>query len=130
MTAPDLDEVRAELVEIGRKLQELPGDAFAERVTLRQRQMELRAMAAELYASSRTAEQIRQELADLRRMRDDVFDRHLSIGSIGGGGGPGGGGIEVQYVNEVNRTIDEAWDRAKIDRRIHQLEAELARLEK
>ncbi len=74
-------------------------------------------------------EQIRKELRDQRRMRDDVFDRHLSIGSIGGGGGPGGGGIDVQHVNEVNRTIDEAWNRVKIDRRIQQLEAELARLE-
>lgn len=129
MADPSLDEVRVELAEIGKLLDELPGDVLAKRVTLRQRQTELRALAAELYDSSRPVEQIRKELRDQRRMRDDVFDRHLSIGSIGGGGGPGGGGIDVQHVNEVNRTIDEAWNRVKIDRRIQQLEAELARLE-
>lgn len=129
MTDLTLDEVRVELAEIQRQLSELPDDAFGERISLREQQRDLQARAGELRQSSRTPAQLVKELADLRRLRDDIFDRYLSIGNIGGGGGPGGGGIEVEYVNEVNRTIDQAWDRAKIDRRIAELEADLARLE-
>ncbi len=43
MADPSLDEVRVELAEIGKLLDELPGDVLAKRVTLRQRQTELRA---------------------------------------------------------------------------------------
>ena len=129
MTDLTLGEVRVELTEIQRQLSELPDDAFGERISLREQQRDLQALAGELREGSRTPAQLAKELADLRRLRDDIFDRHLSIGNIGGGGGPGGGGIEVEYVNEVNRTIDQAWDRAKIDRRIAELEARLAHLE-
>jgi hypothetical protein len=87
------------------------------------------ALAGELREASRTPEELERELRDLRRVRDEVLDRHLSIGNIGAGGGPGGGGIEIEYVNELNRTIDEAWDRPTIDRRIRRLGAELARLD-
>jgi hypothetical protein len=125
---PDLDEVRIKLAEIQQLLDDLPDDAFGERISLRERRRELQALAGELREGNRTPEHLKKELDDLRRLRDDVFDRHLSIGNIGGGGGPGGGGIDVEYVNEVNRTIDAAWDRAKIDRRIKELETKLARL--
>ena len=50
-----------------------------------------------------------------------------AIRTDGEGGGPGGGGIEIQYLLEVNEAIDQAWDHEKLDRRIAELEAELAR---
>ena len=129
MADRSLDDVRTELAEIQQKLDEIPDDAFAERVGLRDRWLELMALAGELREASRTPEELERELRDLRRVRDEVLDRHLSIGNIGAGGGPGGGGIDVEYVNELNRTIDEAGDRSTIDRRIRRLEAELARLD-
>jgi hypothetical protein len=129
MPEMSLDEVRTELAEIDRKLGEIPDDAFAERVGLRERWLELMALAAELREASRTPDELRKELQDLRRVRDEIHERHLSIGNIGAGGGPGGGGIDIEFVTEMNRTIDEAWDLAKVERRIRQLEAQLAGLD-
>lgn len=121
------EDVRDELREVRRKLDELPRDSFAERVALRDRWLELRAQAVELQEASQSREDLENELQELRRLRSDIYDRHLSIGNIGGGGGPGGGGIEIQYLLEVNEAIDRAWDHETLDRRIAELEAELAR---
>lgn len=125
----ELNQIRRELNDIQRKLSGLPDDAFTERVTLRDRRRELHTRVGELRDARQTPQEIQKELQDLRRVQNDIFDRHLSVGNIGPGGGEGGGGIEIRYVHEVNRTIDEAWDRAKIDRRINELEAKLARLQ-
>ncbi len=127
MTDSSLDEVLAELAEIGRRISELPEDAFDERLTLQERRRTLHGLAAQLRERNRSVEEIEKELRDLHRMRDEVLDRHLSPGHIGGGGGPGGGGIEISYVQDVNRAIDQAGDLAGINRRIRELEAELGR---
>ena len=127
MAGRTFEEVRDELREVRRKLDELPPDSIAEKVALRERWLELRAQAVELQKAARSEEDLAQELSDLRRLRSDIYDRHLSVGNIGGGGGPGGGGIEIQYLLEVNEAIDQAWDHEKLDRRIAELEAELAR---
>lgn len=127
MTESTLDQVLAELNDLQRRMSELPDDAFAERVMVRERRRELHAQAAELRGASRSLEGLQKELQDLRRLRDEVFDRHLSIGNIGAGGGEGGGGVEVRYVNEVNRTIDEAGALSRINRQIRELEVELGR---
>ena len=125
MVEPNLDDVLAELRDLQQRLSELPEDAFAERLRAQERRRELHAYAAELRESSRSSEDLQKELDDLRRMRDQVFERHLSIGNIGPGGGEGGGGIEVRYVVEVNRTIDEAWNLDRIQRQIRELEVKL-----
>ena len=125
MVDPNLDDVLAELRDLQQRLSELPEDAFAERLRAQERRRELHAYAAELRDSSRSSEDLQKELDDLRRLRDQVFERHLSIGNIGPGGGEGGGGIEVRYVVEVNRTIDEAWDLGRIQRQIRELEVKL-----
>jgi hypothetical protein len=121
------EEVRDELREVRRKLDELPRDSLSERVALRDRWLELRARAVELQKAGQSLDDIERELKELRRLRSDIYDRHLSVGNIGGGGGPGGGGIEIQYLLEVNEAIDQAWDHEKLDRRIAEMEAELAR---
>lgn len=125
MVEANLDDVLAELRDLQQRLSELPEDAFAERLRAQERRRELHAYAAELRDSSRSSEDLQKELDDLRRLRDQVFERHLSIGNIGPGGGEGGGGIEVRYVVEVNRTIDEAWDLGRIQRQIRELEVKL-----
>ena len=125
MAEPNLDDVLAELRGLQQRLSELPEDAFTERLTVQDRRRELHVSAAELRESSRSPEDLQKELDDLRRLRDQVFERHLSIGNVGPGGGEGGGGIEVRYVFEVNRTIDEAWDLDTIYRQIRELEVKL-----
>ena len=127
MVESNLDDVLAELNDLQRRLSELPDEAFADRLTLQERRRELHTKAAELRNASRSPEELQKELQDLRRQRDEVFERHLSVGNVGAGGGEGGGGIEIRYVNEVNRTIDEAGDLAKINQQIRELEVELGR---
>ena len=127
MAESNLDEVLAELNDLQQRLDELPDDAFAERLAVQERRRELHIQAVGLRDAGRSIEELKKECADLRRMRDSVFDRHLSMGNIGPGGGEGGGGIEVRYAFEVNRTIDEAWDLDKINRQIRELEVELGR---
>ena len=127
MLESNLDAILAELNDLQGRLDDLPDDAFGDRLTIQERRRELHARATELRNAGRSPEEIQKELDDLRRMRDGVFDRHLSLGNIGPGGGEGGGGIEVRYALEVNRTIDEAWDLDKINRQIRELEVELRR---
>jgi hypothetical protein len=124
----DLDPILAELNDLQGRLADLPEDAFGERLKVQQRRRELHLQATELRNARRSREELQSELEGLRRLRDEVFDRHLSIGNIGPGGGEGGGGIEVRYVIEVNRTIDEAWDLDKLNRQIRELEVALSRL--
>lgn len=108
-------------------MDDLPEDAFGDRLRIQERRRELHVRATALRNAGRSQEEMQKELEGLRRMRDGVFDRHLSLGNIGPGGGEGGGGIEVRYALEVNRTIDEAWDLGKINRQIRELEVELGR---
>lgn len=125
MVEANLDDVLAELRDLQQRLRELPEDAFAERLMVQERRRELHVYAVGLREFSRSSEDLQKELDDLRRLRDQVFERHLSIGNIGPGGGEGGGGIEVRYLVEVNRTIDEAWDLDRIQRQIRELEVKL-----
>ncbi len=125
---PNLDTILAELKGLQARLADIPEDAFGERLEVQQRRRELHRLATELRNAGRSKEKLQSELEGLRRLRDEVFDRHLSIGNIGPGGGEGGGGIEVRYLIEVNRTIDEAWDLDKLNRQIRELEVALSRL--
>ncbi len=127
MAGPTLEEVLAELRDLQQTLSELPDDAFGERLEAKERRRELHAQAAELRKAGRSIEELQEELRRLRSQRDEVFQRHLSLGNIGPGGGEGGGGIEVRYALEVNRTIDEAGDLAGINRQIRELEVEINR---
>jgi hypothetical protein len=127
MAESNLEDVLTELRDLQAALAELPEDAFGERLKVKERRRELHAQAAELRKAGRSMGELQKDLEDLRNQRDEVFNRHLSLGNIGPGGGEGGGGIEVRYVIEVNRTIDEAGDLTSINRQIRELEVEINR---
>jgi len=127
MAGPTLDEVLAELRDLQQALSELPEDAFGERLRVKERRRELHTQAAELREAGRSIAELQEELSRLRSQRDELFQRHLSLGNIGPGGGEGGGGIEIRYALEVNRTIDEAGDLAGINRQIRELEVAINR---
>ncbi len=127
MVGPTLDEVLAELRDLQQALSELPEDAFGERLRVKERRRELHTQAAELREAGRSIAELQEELSRLRNQRDELFQRHLSLGNIGPGGGEGGGGIEIRYALEVNRTIDEAGDLAGINRQIRELEVAINR---
>ena len=121
-----IDDVLTQLRSVQLELDALPGDARTERLGLQERRRRLKIRAGKLWAASRTPDQIQRELDDLQRARCEILDRRLSVGHIGGGGGPGGGGIEIQFVNEFNRTLGERWGLSEIEQRIKELEIDVA----
>lgn len=124
-SAVDLDDLLQRIRDIENELAAAAGD-FGERVELREQQRELRAIAARLSLRERAPADIARELEHLKRVRAQIMDGHLSVGHVGGGNGPGGGGIEPRDVFAMNKSIDEAGDRAELERRIEKLQRELA----
>ncbi len=86
----NLEGVLAELRDLQQPLLELPEDAYGERLNRKERRRALRNQAAELRKAGRSMEELEKELEGLRNLRDEVFERHLSLGNIGPGGGEGG----------------------------------------
>ena len=122
-----LDEVFAELTDVQQQIDSLPDDNFAELHELRQRQRALKVRAQELRAATRTQDQIDKELADLHRVRDEIYERRLSTVDTGPAGGAGGGGIDIRDVHKWNEAIDATWGLAEVEARIRALELERAR---
>lgn len=117
-------EILKEIRAVQLRLAELPRDAISERVDLRERQRELRVRAIQLGRASRSEDELRRRLRDLRRIKDEILNHHMSVGHVGGGAGPGGG-MEPRFVAEFNRTVDDGWDRAGIEAATRALETEL-----
>jgi hypothetical protein len=126
-----LDELRIELAEILNRLNELPADAFKERIRLRDRQAELRALSRTLAVSQTSQEDLLEELADLERQRKALIDQHLNLahtgGATGAGGGGGGAGVDIHQALEMNRAIDRSGSRGAIEARIQAIKAEVRR---
>lgn len=123
-SAIDLDDLFQRIRDVDDELDAV-GDDFGERIRLREQQRELRAIAARVSQTGRTAAEIARELDHLKHLRGEIIDGHLSAGHVGGGNGPGGGGIEPRDVFAVNEAIDQAWDRAGLEDRIERLQREL-----
>ena len=124
----DIDAILKELNEIDVKLEELPPDAFNERITLRERHEELQAEAKRLAASvesDRPTEDIEAELDALEQQLSAIKDERIDIVEQSGGGdsaGPGAEGLGAQGINwqiEQNRGVPQ------IRERIGELKAEL-----
>jgi hypothetical protein len=126
-----LDELRIELAEILNRLNELPADAFKERIRLRDRQAELRAVSHTLAVSQTSKEDLLEELADLERQREALIDQHLNLahtgGATGAGGGGGGAGVDIHQALAMNQAIDRSGGRGAIEARIQAIKAEIRR---
>ena len=126
MTSNELDAIRLELAEIQDKLLELPRDAFAERVELRDRQAELRDAIAGQYADRderRSDTDLLRELESLRKRRKEIVRNRINLvgqSSGGEGGGPGAGSIGI---GNLNRQMDEAQGGGDIEARIMRIES-------
>lgn len=121
----DLDDLLQRIRAIEKELGAVSHD-FVERISLREQQRELKAIAARLSPGGQTPADIARELDRLKRLRAEIMDGHLSVGHVGGGNGPGGGGIEPRDVFAMNEAIDKAWDRAGLEGRIERLQRELS----
>ena len=129
---PDsLEALRKELSDIEKQLYELPADAFRERIGLRDRQMELRALAGTLHMQTVSTDDLLAKLADLERQRNALLEDHLDMahtgGATGAGGGGGGAGIDLQHVMKINEAIDRSSGRDVIEKEIQELRVEIRR---
>lgn len=118
-----LDDDLVELQAIRRRLDEV--DDVGERVSLRDRQRELRRRWAGGFESVPTARLHELENA-LSSQRDEVFDRHLNAGAVAAASGYGGGLDPLQTIQH-NRHVDETHGLAAIEQQLTNVRSELRR---
>ncbi len=115
----DIGDLTRQLADVQKELWDLPADAFAERVELKEKQAALRAQAAQ-YAESldqgRSTEDLLVELATLRAQMVEIEGQRIDLvtqagsSSAGEMGNLGGVGI--------NKGIEDAMGLPKIKARI------------
>ncbi len=120
-----LEEVVAELARTSEELNALPDDEFGERVRLRDRLNELRAVAAELRThtpTDRNALAARLERLE-KQLRQSLSSRisHTAAGQTGQGGG-----VDPEFVHQLNRQIDKGQGVAELKAEIERIRALLA----
>lgn len=121
----DVDRIFEELMDIRRRLDELPADAFDERAQLEERREELHAAAADQdeAGDERPTHEIEIELVSLRQRLDkieatgiDVVQQH------------GGSALEASAAGEsmdLNRQVESAQGADELRVRIRKLEGVL-----
>lgn len=100
MPTPEREELRRELSWIVEQLSDLPADAFAERVRLRDLQSSLRALLAEP-TEGRTRDSLQAELEQLTKRLERLLERRPNVGAMSDGGQGGDGLAQSQQM---------AWD--------------------
>lgn len=120
----DIDAILRELGEIDQKLEDLPADAFDERITLRSRHEELRQEAAQLAAAAaddRPTSEIQAELGALRHQLQQIEDGKIDVVVQSGGGSAAGPGAEGLGAIGLNQQIEAAQGADEIRGRIEHL---------
>jgi hypothetical protein len=117
----DVGEITAQLLEVQRKLLDLPDDAFEERYELRKRQDELRLEAKQFAADldkSRSTEDLLAELASLREQMHRIEGQRIDLVMQAGSGGSSSSEMGNLGGVAINRGIDEAMGLPAIKARI------------
>ena len=118
----DINNVLAEMGEIMDQLASLPDDAFGERHRLRQRQKELRSIAADLREGTPVDRQsLQSELEQLLERWDALQKERIDVVMQSGGGSQGGDAFSGAHAAQVNRQIDAARGRAELEARIGEI---------
>ena len=112
---PDPFELEIELSATRAELEELPPDAFNERITLRDRIIELEAAIGA--ATPPAQDSLRAELAELRAKHDELRRTRISPATAHGGLGLAGG-IDPNFLHKANRRIDELTGIEDVEARI------------
>lgn len=120
----DLHRVLDELLAVEQRLGEAPADAFAERVQLRERMLELRADAAAISRATTAPGSLRRYLEQLELRRERIKRERLDRSWQDGG--LGGMGIPDKQTEELNRRIEEAYDLPELEREIVRIRGKLA----
>ena len=117
----DPGDIARELAELQQQLIDLPSDAFAERVELRRRQDELRALvrsADNAMDADRTDAQLLDELAGLRQRMQAVERQRIDLVKQAGSGGATSSEMGNLGGVKINKAIDDAHGLPAITARI------------
>ena len=112
-------ELEMELNLVREDLEALPGDAFNERITLRDRIIELEAAIAASTPIDR--ESLREELAELKERHLELVGTRMNPSMAHGGLGLAGG-IDPNFLHKANSRIDEMTGIAEVEARILEIE--------
>ncbi len=106
---------------ISRRLNET--DDLNERISLRDRQRELRTRWAGDDINTQTTKRLSNLENALSMQLADVLDRRLDVGSTGNGSD--NGGLDPLATMQHNRSVDELSGRAEIERQLLEVRSEL-----
>ncbi len=122
----DLDAIRHELIELADRLDNLEPDAFAERLTVRERQAELREIVRNHIVAGDllSADQVGRQIDLLKSRINAHYANRLS--SMSGPSTGFGGGIEPRALHEMNRRMDVSADIEGMKKELRRLENQMA----
>ena len=112
-------ELEIELSTIRAELEHLPPDAFNERISIRDRIIELEAAIAA--ATPPPRDSLRAELTELRAKHDELRRTRINPATAHGGLGLAGG-IDPNFLHKANRRIDEMTGIEAVEARILEIE--------
>jgi hypothetical protein len=117
----DPGDIARQLADLQRQLIDLPPDAFGERVELRRRQDELRALARtadNAMDADRTDAQLLDELAGLRKRMQAIERQRIDLVKQAGSGGATSSEMGNLGGVKINKAIDDAHGLPAIKARI------------
>ncbi|NNC91911.1 MAG: hypothetical protein HKN80_05415 [Acidimicrobiia bacterium] len=117
-------ELEIELRMVQEDLRELPAEAFNERITLRDRIIELEAAIAA--STPVPVESLQSELVELEAKRIELVKTRMDPSNSNGGLGLAGG-IDPNFLHKANRRIDELTGIKAVEARIREIERLLER---
>lgn len=122
----DLDDIRRELAILGERLEQLPDDAFGERLTIRTRQRDLRVavQSIALAGDLMSADQLERRIDFIRSRIKAHYGNRLTTSS-----GPQtgmGGGLDPKYLHQMNRAMDKANNIDALKKELRKLDDRLA----
>ena len=124
-----LTDLTRQLADIQRQLMDLPDDAFAERVELRRRQDELRALAwagDNPMDAGRSTEDLENELHGLRAQMKSIEKQRIDLVKQAGSGGATSSEMGNLGGVKINKAIDDAHGLPRIKARIGVIKGILA----
>lgn len=125
----DAGDIARQLADLQRQLLDLPSDAFAERVELRRRQDQLRALARTAdnpMDADRTNAQLLDELAGLRQRMQSIERQRIDLVKQAGSGGATSSEMGNLGGVKINKAIDDAHGLPAIKARIGVIKGILA----
>lgn len=122
----ELSYLTDRLMELERELNALPGDAYLDRIEVRERIREVQAHMGGLRAESPPREDLESQLAQLELRAAELRKERIDVVGFAGGGSQGGDFGFSKDAHEMNQKIDRAQGLDEIEARIRWIKERLA----